>query len=167
MLPLPFLQHQPGDLVLGRVGPFRFFPVYRVPLRVRASHLYCIGLSGRGKSKLLEYCLFQDIAAGMGCGLIDPHSLLADDLLRFLVTQSVLAADDIRSRIIYVDPARQDYVIPFNVLASAGSPYDVAAGVLEAFRRTWPDSLHEAPHFSNVVTAALIVLIENHLTLMD
>ncbi len=43
----------------------------------------------------------------------------------------------------------------------------MAASILEAFRRTWPDSLHEAPHFSNVVTAALIVLIQNHLTLMD
>jgi hypothetical protein len=38
--------------------------------------------------------------------------------------------------------------------------------VLEAFRRTWPECLKEAPHFSNVVTAALIVLIENGLTLM-
>jgi len=32
--------------------------------------------------------------------------------------------------------------------------------VLEAFRRTWPECLKEAPHFSNVVTTALIVLID-------
>jgi len=59
------------------------------------------------------------------------------------------------------------HVIPFNVLATqAEHPYDIAAAVLEAFRRTWPECLKEAPHFSNVVTAALIVLIENGLTLM-
>jgi len=129
--------------------------------------MYVIGMSGNGKSKLLEYCLYQDIAASRGCGLIDPHSLLADDLLRLLVTRNVLADPDIRHRLIYVDPARTDYVVPFNVLATqAEHPYDVAAAVLEAFRRTWPECLSEAPHFSNVVTAALIVLIENGLTLM-
>ncbi|MFC2043128.1 type IV secretory system conjugative DNA transfer family protein [Chloroflexota bacterium] len=133
----------------------------------RTSHLYVIGLSGKGKSKLLEYCLYQDIAAGHGCGLIDPHSLLADDLLKLLITKGVLDDPEIRKRLIYVDPSRDDYVVPFNVLAtSTEHPYDVAASVLEAFRRTWPESLREAPHFSNVVTAALIVLIENGLTLM-
>src|SRR5579859_3670742 len=132
MLPLPFIRHKPGDLVLGRTGPFRLFPKYQVPLKARAAHLYVIGLSGKGKSKLLENCLYQDIATGRGCGLIDPHSLLADDLLRNLVTQNVLADPGIRDRLIYIDPAREDYVVPFNVLASAGSPYDIAAGILEA-----------------------------------
>jgi hypothetical protein len=53
------------------------------------------------------------------------------------------------------------------VLATqAAHPYDIAAAVLEAFRRTWPECLKEARHFSNMVPAALIVLIENDLTLM-
>lgn len=129
--------------------------------------MYVIGLSGKGKSKLLEHCLFQDIAAGLGCGLIDPHSQLADDLLRSVITQGVLTNQAIRKRLIYVDPARTDYIIPFNVLNTQDTPYDVAAAVLEAFRRTWPESLSEAPHFSNVVMAALITLIANDLTLMD
>jgi hypothetical protein len=138
-----------------------------VTASARTAHLYVIGMSGKGKSKLLEWCLYQDIAAGRGCGLIDPHSLLVDYLLRLLITRGVLANPDIRQRLIYVDPARTDYVIPFNVLATqAEHPYDIAAAVLEAFRRTCPECLKEAPHFSNVVTAALIVLIENGLTLM-
>jgi hypothetical protein len=130
--------------------------------------MYVIGMSGKGKSKLLEHCLYQDIAAGRGCGLIDPHSLLADDLLRLLITRDALANSDIRKRLVYVDPARTDYVVPFNALATETEhPYDIAAAVLEAFRRTWPECLKEAPHFSNVVTAALIVLIANGLTLID
>ena len=168
MLRLPSLPHQSrGDLVLGQLWKFPISPLFRVTTSARAAHLYVIGMSGKGKSKLLEYCLYQDIAAGRGCGLIDPHSLLVDDLLRLLITQGVLANPHIRSQLIYVDPARTDYVIPFNVLATeAEHPYDIAATVLEAFRRTWPECLKEAPHFSNVVTAALIVLIENDLTLM-
>ena len=129
--------------------------------------MYVIGMSGKGKSKFLESCLYQDIAADRGCGLIDPHSLLADDVLRLLITQKVLDNPDKSDRFIYVDPARTDYVVPFNVLAIEGEhPYDIAATVLEAFRRTWPECLKEAPHFSNVVTASLIVLIRNELTLM-
>jgi hypothetical protein len=168
MLHLPFLHHQNlGDLVLGRLWRFPISPLFRVTASARTAHLYVIGMSGKGKSKLLEYCLYQDIAAGHGCGLIDPHSLLVDDLLRLLITRCVLDDPQIRHRLIYVDPARTDYVIPFNVLATqAEHPYDIAAAVLEAFRRTWPECLKEAPHFSNVVTAALIVLIENGLTLM-
>jgi hypothetical protein len=37
-----------------------------------------------------------------------------------------------------------------NVLATqAEHPYDIAAIVLGVFRRTWPECLREAPHFSN------------------
>jgi hypothetical protein len=162
MLHLPFLRHQNSDdLILGRLGRFPISPLVRVTPSARTAHMYVIGMSGKGKSKLLEWCLYEDIAAGRGCGLIDPHSLLVDDLLRLLITQGVLSNPDIRHRLIYVDPARTDYVIPFNVLATqAEHPYDIAAAVLEAFRRTWPECLKEAPHFSNVVTAALIVLID-------
>jgi len=74
---------------------------------------------------------------------------------------------EIREPLIYVDPARPDYVIPFNVLAIEGEhPCEIAATVQEGFRRTWPECLREAPHFSNIVTAALIALIQNGLTLM-
>jgi hypothetical protein len=162
MLHLPFLPHQHhGDLVLGSLWRFPISPLVRVIASARTAHLYVIGMSGKGKFKALEWCLYQDIAAGRGCDLIDPHSLLMDDLLRLLATQDVLVDPDIRHRPIYVDPAHTDYVIPFNVLATqAEHPYDIAAAVLEAFRRTWPECLREAPHFSNVVTAALIVLID-------
>ena len=167
MLFLPFQFGKPDDLILGRASTAYFSPTIKVSTKDRSAHHYVIGLSGKGKSKHLEHCLFQDIAVGRGCGLIDPHSQLVDDLFRYLMTEKILSNSSIRSKIIYVDPARQDYIVPFNVLSSADSPYDIAASVLEAFRRTWPESLREAPHFSNVVMAALIVLIENCLTLMD
>ena len=60
-------------------------------------------------------------SVGRDCGLIDPHSLLVDDLLRLLITRGVLANPDIRNRLIYVDQACTDYVIPFNVLAKTSS----------------------------------------------
>ena len=119
MLRLPFLPHQnTSDLVLGRLWRFPISPLFRVTASARTAHLYVIGVSGKDKSKLLEYCLYQDIPAGRGCGLIDRHSLLVDDLLWLLITRGVLADPDIRYRLIYVDPARTDYVILFNILAT-------------------------------------------------
>jgi len=93
----PFLPHQNhGDLVLGRLWRFPISPLVRVTASAHTAHLYVIGMSGKGKSKLLEWCLYHDIAVGRGCGLIDPHSLLVDDLLRLLITRGVLADPDIR-----------------------------------------------------------------------
>lgn len=155
-------------ITLGQTGRFPLFRSLKVDLKTRASHTYVVGVSGKGKSKLLESLLYQDIAAGRGVGLIDPHSQLANDLLRLLVTKGLTSNPEILKKIIYVDPARSDYVIPFNVLATDGEkPYDIAASVVEAFRRTWPLSLREAPHFTNVIMAALLVLIYHGMTLMD
>jgi hypothetical protein len=59
MLHLPFLHHQNrGDLVLGRPWRFPISPLLRVTASARTAHLYVIGMSGKGKSKL-EYCLYQ------------------------------------------------------------------------------------------------------------
>src|SRR5258707_15819073 len=116
MLSLPFLPRRADNLILGRTGPLSFFPAYSITSRERVAHQWVIGVSGKGKSKFLENCIFQDIAQGRGCGVIDPHSLLIDDVLRLLITRGVLANESIRQRIIYVDPVRRDYVLPFNVL---------------------------------------------------
>jgi hypothetical protein len=90
--------------------------------------------------------------------------LVLGSLWRFPISPLFRVTASARThRLIYVDPARTDYVIPFNVLATqVEHPCDIAAAVLKAFRCTWPECLKEAPHFSNVVTTALIVLYELH-----
>jgi hypothetical protein len=52
---LPILSHQsPGDLVLGHQSKLPFSPLVRVPLSARAVHMYAIGMSGKGKSRLIS-----------------------------------------------------------------------------------------------------------------
>ncbi|MBZ0300042.1 MAG: type IV secretion system DNA-binding domain-containing protein [Anaerolineae bacterium] len=159
-------RRSPG-LVLGRSGPWRIHPFVRVPQHARSGHLYVVGKTGKGKSKFLQACLFQDVAEGRGCGVIDPHADLVTDLLWLLNRRGVLHDPAQVERIVYVNPAESRYVIPFNVLATAGEPYEIAQNVIEAFRRTWPDSLGEAPHFSNVMLHTLLLLIRARLTLVD
>ena len=46
----------------------------------RRQHLYAIGKTGTGKSTLLRNLIIQDIEAGRGVGLIDPHGDLAEEI---------------------------------------------------------------------------------------
>lgn len=158
---------RPPGLVLGHTGPWPLFPPIRLPQAARAGHLYVIGKTGKGKSKFLQSCLLQDVAAGRGCGVIDPHADLINELLALLQQRGLLDVPEQWNRIIYINPAEHRYVIPFNVLQTPGDPYEVAQNVIEAFRRTWPESLWEAPHFSNIMLHALLVLIKTRRTLID
>jgi hypothetical protein len=161
-----FMLWHSDDLVLGRTGRWSFFPPVAVPQPARSGHMYVVGKTGKGKSKFLEWCLYQDIASGRGCGVIDPHSDLIADLLVLLYSSNHLESEAARNRIIYLNPADHTHVIPFNVLAVAGEPYRIAQNVIEAFHRTWPGSLAAAPHFDNVMLHSLLLLIQAKLTLI-
>lgn len=163
---LPFFPNE-KEIVLGRTGPFFFFPSFRLSEQERATHMYLLGITGQGKSKLLEHMLLQDIRAGRGCGLLDPHTDLVRDLLASLSRSGFFQAKVNRERMIYFDPSRIDLALPFNVLAPSANPYVTAVNLIEAFRRTWPDSLREAPRFTNILLASLLVLIQNQLTLTE
>ena len=51
-------------------------------------HLYVIGQTGTGKSKLLTNMIEQDIKNGDGCCFIDPHGTDIQDILSY-IPQSV------------------------------------------------------------------------------
>ena len=60
----------------GRGEPKRF----GIKQADRLSHMYVVGKTGTGKSTLLHTLARQDLLAGRGFCLIDPHGDLADKL---------------------------------------------------------------------------------------
>src|SRR5574341_391014 len=114
----PQLLPRSQTIQLGRIGPLSLFP-YCIPVSARHTHCYCIGTTGQGKSKFLESLLVQDILAGRGCGLVDPHTDLARDTLAHLAAVGIFRNPQAFDRVIYFYPTRADYVIPFNILKSA------------------------------------------------
>jgi hypothetical protein len=54
----------------------------RIKRADRRRHTYIIGKSGVGKSVLLANMAIQDVLAGEGVGIIDPHGDLIDDVLK-------------------------------------------------------------------------------------
>src|SRR5215213_8402220 len=75
----------------------------------RRHHTYIVGKTGSGKTTLLYNLIVQDIAAGRGVGVIDPHGDLAYELLNAIPSHR---SDDL----VYFDPADHDYPIGINLL---------------------------------------------------
>src|SRR5258708_22051844 len=150
----PLFPYQDG-LCVGQTGAFScpLFPHVYVSAHEREKHLYVLGITGKGKSKFLEGLILQDILAGRGCGVIDPHSDLARTIFGHLVTCGYVQNAAHHNPIVYLDINKPDTIPSFNVLAVQGEPYAIAQLVIEAFRRTWPDPLKEAPQFSNIMLA--------------
>jgi hypothetical protein len=119
----------------------------------RRLHLYLVGQTGTGKSTLLSTLAAQDLAAGRGLGVIDPHGDLARQVL-------ALVPPERAGEVLYFNPADTDYPVGFNLLA-ATSPSErtlVASGVISAFRRLFQE--YWGPRLEYIFRNALLVLLE-------
>ncbi|MBI4065493.1 type IV secretion system DNA-binding domain-containing protein [Candidatus Gottesmanbacteria bacterium] len=75
----------------------------------RRRHVYIIGKTGTGKSQLLEEMAIQDILAGKGVAVVDPHGDLIDGILSRIPPQR---AEDV----IYFDPSDGERPMGLNML---------------------------------------------------
>src|SRR3989344_6070122 len=75
----------------------------------RRRHTYIIGKTGTGKSQLLEEMALQDIRAGHGVAIVDPHGDLIDGILSRIPPER---AEDV----IYFDPSDDERPMGLNML---------------------------------------------------
>jgi hypothetical protein len=96
----------------------------------RLRHCYIIGASGAGKSTLLLSMACQDIEAGNGFAVLDPHGDLIEDILSRIPQER--AGD-----VVIFDPADDDFPVGFNIL-SAHSELErqlLSSDLVAVFRR--------------------------------
>lgn len=81
--------------------------------RDRRQHTYVIGQTGTGKTTLLRTMILNDIAAGRGLVVLDPHGDLFRDLLQHIPTHR---AKDI----VVFDPTDMNHPVGLNLLECNG-----------------------------------------------
>jgi GTPase SAR1 family protein len=119
----------------------------------RHSHMYLIGKTGVGKSTLLESLIRQDIQAGRGLALIDPHGDLAEKVLEYL-------PEERKSDLIYFNVPDAGQSLGFNPIepVSPARRSLAAGGLLEVFKKLWADSW--GPRLEHILRNALLGLFD-------
>ncbi len=134
----------------GEPKPFGLLPADR------RHHLYVVGKTGTGKSTLLRNMIIQDIEAGRGVGIIDPHGDLASELLDHIPRARI---EDVA----YFDPADEEHPVALNLLS--GVPprkrHLVASGIVSALRGIWSDSWGPRLEYILYMTIAALLDCEN------
>ena len=135
---------------------YRFFHGVSQPFFLETSdrrqHLYCIGKTGTGKSTLLRNLIVQDILAGNGIGLIDPHGDLAESILDSIPSWRV-------EDVVYFNPADTANPVGLNILEkSSGANEDIIPSqVTSIFRSMWPDAW--GPRLEHILYATCASLV--------
>jgi Type IV secretory system Conjugative DNA transfer len=127
------------------------------PVRVsqddRRRHFYAVGQTGTGKSTLFHRLILDDIRAGAGVGVIDPHGDLIDKLLPAIP----------RGRwndVILFDPDDRDFPFGLNILEwiSEEERYFLVDETLAVLIKMFPPEM-TGPFFEHSVRNALLLLM--------
>lgn len=121
--------------ILGRTnfrGGRKLFGLKRAD---RRAHVYIIGKTGTGKSTLLETMIRQDMEAGDGLALLDPHGDLVEKIVN-----SVPEAR--KNDLIYLNAPDLNQRYGFNPVGNVASSKRplAASGLIEVFKKIWADS---------------------------
>lgn len=125
----------------------------------RAQHLYVVGKTGLGKSTLLRNLIVQDLHAGRGVALLDPHGDLARQVLDHVPRSRA-------NEVVFFNPADLAWPVGLTILprVSPDAAHLVVSGVLAAFRGIWGDSW--GPRLEYILGHALAALLDRSLTLL-
>jgi type IV secretory pathway TraG/TraD family ATPase VirD4 len=123
----------------------------------RRRHLYVVGQTGTGKSTLLGNMMIEDIQAGKGVAIIDPHGDLVENALGFVPPSRL---DDV----IYFDPGDLSRPLGLNMLDyNPDRPEEKTFIVNEMqsiFNKLFPPETM-GPMFEQYMRNALLLLMED------
>ena len=121
----------------------------------RSRHHYVIGKSGTGKSNFISFMARQDIIAGKGVCVIDPHGDLVEDILHYIPKER---AKDV----IIFDPADSERPMGLNILeATTPAEMDlVSSQATEIFIKLFGDEIF-GPRIQHYFRNGCLTLMED------
>lgn len=119
----------------------------------RRRHVYIIGKSGMGKTKLQELLVTHDIKKGEGVAVMDPHGDFIVDILKKIPEERV---DDV----ILFDPADTNFPIAFNPMEvfDENLKNQIASGVVGTFKKIFGDSW--GPRLEYILNYTVLALLD-------
>lgn len=135
--------------------------------KLRSQHMHVLGSTGTGKSRFLRSLIQQDILAGRGVCVIDPHGTLCKQVVDWLSNRKKL----IENRAIhFVQPANLEHAFAFNPLKSKSSDniatvVDSSVTALGGLQGS--ESMLESPLLEETMWAVSYALASAGLTLVE
>ena len=150
---LPTNHQDPSISFFGETN----FHGQRIPFGIKRSdrrrHLYAVGKSGSGKSKLLELLIKNDILNGKGVGVLDPHGDLVDNVLKIIPKERM-------KDVVIFDPSDLNFPISFNPLAQVPPELKirVTIGFIEIFKKLF--GANWTPRLEHVMRYTTLALLD-------
>lgn len=125
-------------------------------LNDRRRHTYIIGKTGTGKSEFLKDMVLQDIEAGHGVAVIDPHGDLVDDVLQLMPPER---AEDV----IYFNPSDISRPMGLNIMEAETEEqmHFVASSIIGLMYKLY-DPHHTGivgPRFEHAIRNAMLTIM--------
>lgn len=126
---------------------------FGIKLDDRRRHMYVIGKTGMGKTNLLRNMVIEDIRAGRGVAVVDPHGELAEELIEFIPEERI-------EDTIYFNPSDLAYPLAFNAIEGVAPEYRhiVTDGLVGIFHKLWAESW--GPRLEYLLRNAILSLLE-------
>ncbi len=130
----------------------------------RCTHTYVIGQPGIGKSRAMESWIMQDVMAGHGLGVIDPHGDLFEHLIMRLANIPA-----VWERVVIIDPCSKKWVTTFNPLESVAgfSQERLALFLTDILGKIWQLDVSNAPRTMWLLSNSFLALSNLGLTMLD
>lgn len=121
--------------------------------RDRRQHLYVVGKTGTGKTVFLKNMAIQDIQAGRGIAVVDPHGEFVEELLSVIPPHRI-------NDVIYFNPSDMEYPIGFNVLEVSDPQYKhlVASDLMGIFTKIWANVW--SPRMEYILQNCVLALLD-------
>jgi len=127
--------------------------IFGVKRMDRRRHMYIVGKSGVGKTKLLELFIRQDVTYGHGLCLIDPHGDLIDSILDYIPKERI-------EDVCIIDPSDVNFPASFNPLANVDPmfKFQLTQGLIEVLQKQF--GANWTPRLEHVFRFTCLALLD-------